>query len=183
MAFALLQDIFTIQPRFIDLICLSRFRYFVHYPAWNKKWDEWVPEAEVLKPTGENRNKQKSTFENAKMHQSGGKRKSTGILSHCWRSYEVAVGVVNHDVGTTCQFLFLITAGGEEKKAKGPATPKAETPSLGWLFNEILSVCLCLSVCLAVCLSVCLSLSVINSTFESIFILTCSFLSYFSQKG
>ena len=54
------------------------FRYFIHYPAWNKKWDEWVQEAQVLKINGENRNKQKSIFENAKEHSSGGKRKSMG---------------------------------------------------------------------------------------------------------
>ena len=42
-----------------------------------------MAESQVLKPTGENRNKQKSIFENAKDHSSGGKRKSMGTSSVC----------------------------------------------------------------------------------------------------
>lgn len=78
----------------------KQVRYFIHYPAWNKKWDEWVQESHVLKPTQENRKQQKSIFESAKEHSSGGKRKSM--------------------------------AGGEAEKktTKGPATPKAEAPTV-----------------------------------------------------
>ena len=34
-------------------------RYFIHYKGWNKNWDEWVPEARMLKFTDENVEHQK----------------------------------------------------------------------------------------------------------------------------
>uniref|UniRef100_H2ZBT9 Chromo domain-containing protein n=1 Tax=Ciona savignyi TaxID=51511 RepID=H2ZBT9_CIOSA len=34
-------------------------RYFVHYNGWNKHWDEWVPEARIMKHNEENLQKQK----------------------------------------------------------------------------------------------------------------------------
>jgi hypothetical protein len=53
-------------------------RYFIHYPAWNKKWDEWVEETNILKQTNENKQKQKAIFNEAKDPTTGGKRKSMG---------------------------------------------------------------------------------------------------------
>ena len=34
-------------------------RYFIHYKGWNKNWDEWVPEARMLKFTDDNVEHQK----------------------------------------------------------------------------------------------------------------------------
>ncbi|KAL5559102.1 hypothetical protein UlMin_035313 [Ulmus minor] len=36
----------------------DEWRYYVHYPGWNKKWDEWVFEDRLLKYTKENLQKQ-----------------------------------------------------------------------------------------------------------------------------
>ena len=37
-------------------------RYFIHYKGWNKNWDEWVPEARMLKFTDDNVEHQKVCF-------------------------------------------------------------------------------------------------------------------------
>ena len=37
-------------------------RYFIHYKGWNKNWDEWVPEARMLKFTDDNVEHQKVFF-------------------------------------------------------------------------------------------------------------------------
>ena len=37
----------------------SLSRYFIHYKGWNKNWDEWVPEARMLKHTEDNVEHQK----------------------------------------------------------------------------------------------------------------------------
>ena len=29
-------------------------KYFIHYHGWNKNWDEWVPEARMLKYSDRN---------------------------------------------------------------------------------------------------------------------------------
>ena len=34
--------------------------YFVHYQGWKKTWDEWVPDARLLKYTDENLARQKA---------------------------------------------------------------------------------------------------------------------------
>jgi len=34
-------------------------KYFIHYKGWNKNWDEWVPEARMLKHTEDNVEHQK----------------------------------------------------------------------------------------------------------------------------
>ena len=34
-------------------------KYFIHYHGWNKNWDEWVPEARMLKYTEKNTTIQK----------------------------------------------------------------------------------------------------------------------------
>ncbi|XP_023326394.1 mortality factor 4-like protein 1 [Eurytemora carolleeae] len=31
------------------------YKYFIHYHGWNKSWDEWVPEARMLKHTEKNK--------------------------------------------------------------------------------------------------------------------------------
>jgi len=41
-------------------------RFFIHYHGWNKNWDEWVPEARILKYSDENVVKQKAL---AKAHE------------------------------------------------------------------------------------------------------------------
>merc|ERR1712218_694215 len=35
-------------------------KYFIHYKGWNKNWDEWVPEARMLKFTDDNVEHQKN---------------------------------------------------------------------------------------------------------------------------
>merc|ERR1711860_367429 len=34
-------------------------KYFIHYHGWNKNWDEWVPEARMLKYTEMNKEKKR----------------------------------------------------------------------------------------------------------------------------
>jgi len=96
-------------------------KYFIHYPAWNKKWDEWVAESQVLKPTGENRNKQKSIFENAKDHSSGGKRKSMAGGEASNKSK--APSTPKAETPTAAKKAKL------ETSTPTPASPKPATPS------------------------------------------------------
>merc|ERR1711962_349096 len=37
----------------------KQVKYFIHYKGWNKNWDEWVPEARMLKHTEDNVEHQK----------------------------------------------------------------------------------------------------------------------------
>lgn len=97
-------------------------KYFIHYPAWNKKWDEWVTESQVLKTTGENRNKQKAIFENAKEHSTGGKRKSMGGEA---ATKTKAPATPKADTPTAAKKAKL------DSSSTTPASPKPSTPSSG----------------------------------------------------
>jgi len=91
-------------------------RYFVHYPAWNKKWDEWVDESKVLKVTEQNREKQKQIFKEAKEHGSGGKRKSSSNLNS------------SQNKGTPSLKPDTPSAAKKAKVDATPASPKPSTP-------------------------------------------------------
>lgn len=73
-------------PLIYEAKCLqSRFdekdkvvQYHIHYSGWNKSWDEWVPEARVLKYNEGNLQKQKELHKAQKAEPKGkrGKRRS-----------------------------------------------------------------------------------------------------------
>ena len=53
-------------------------KYFIHYHGWNKNWDEWVPDARILKYTESNLEKKRELI---KAHEANQRAKKIAVLN------------------------------------------------------------------------------------------------------
>ena len=84
-------------------------KYFIHYHGWNKNWDEWVPEARMLKHTELNLEKKRD------------------LVKACQaRSKKNAGSAVKRKVDSPVPPL----PSGSEKEAKVPKVEEPTTPSI-----------------------------------------------------